>query len=126
MSPLEKLAERSAEEKRAIQEKKILEQANAALRPAVIKAIKLLVNLLEHEDKKIALQAAVTIIHQVLGKPKQAVDARLDMAITPASILEAVYRNREKAAAAAAAAAEKAEKKAQTLAGEGITESNVT
>jgi len=47
------------------------EIAIAILRKNVVKAVSVLVSLLESTDETVRLQAAITIIEYVLGKPVQ-------------------------------------------------------
>ena len=52
--------------------KKSLEQiAREILRKNVVKAVSVLVSLLESKDETVRLQAAITIIEYVSGKPVQ-------------------------------------------------------
>ena len=47
------------------------EIARAILRKNVVKAVKVLISLLESKDDAVRLQAAITVIEYVLGKPVQ-------------------------------------------------------
>ena len=50
--------------------------AKAILRKNVVKAVKVLISLLESKDDAVRLQAAITVIEYVLGKPVQRIQLK--------------------------------------------------
>ena len=52
------------------------EIAKAILRKNVVKAVNVLISLLESKDDAVRLQAAITVIEYVLGKPVQRIQLK--------------------------------------------------
>ena len=50
--------------------------AKAILRKNVVKAVNVLISLLESKDDAVRLQAAITVIEYVLGKPVQRIQLK--------------------------------------------------